>query len=132
VKKGIFAGVSCSPDSYTLISFIQTVKLQGGEKKMEKRPSVLRALEAKDPGFFKLVTDVMKAATSEGALDTMTKTLISLALDAAGGHAEGVKGIAERARKMGISEMEIAETVRLAFLVGGFPGLVTGLNAFPE
>jgi alkylhydroperoxidase/carboxymuconolactone decarboxylase family protein YurZ len=99
---------------------------------MEKRPSVLRALEEKDPEFFKLVTDVMKAATSEGALDAKTKTLISLALDAAGGHVEGVKGIAERARKMGISEMEIAETVRLAFLVGGFPGLVTGLNAFPE
>jgi alkylhydroperoxidase/carboxymuconolactone decarboxylase family protein YurZ len=42
----------------------------------------------------------------------------------AGGHVAGVKGIAERAREMGISEMEIAETLRLMFLVGGFPGLV--------
>jgi len=97
---------------------------------MTDLPPILRILEKKDPEFLEIVNKVMALATSEGALDEKTKTLISLALDAAGGHADGVKAISERAHKMGISDKEIAETIRLAFFVGGFPGLITGLNAF--
>lgn len=95
-------------------------------------PPILDVLKEKDPEFLEIVKKVMTSATSEGALDVKTKTLISLELDAAGGHEDGVKAISERARKMGISDKEIAETIRLAFLVGGFPGLITGLNAFIE
>jgi len=99
---------------------------------MANLPPILRVLKEKDPEFLEMVEKVMVSATSEGVLDTKTKTLISLALDAAGGHSDGVKAISDRARKMGISDKEIAETIRLAFLVGGFPGLITGLNAFLE
>lgn len=99
---------------------------------MADLPPILKLLEKKDPEFLEIVKKVMASATSEGVLDAKTKTLISLALDAAGGHIDGVKAISEKARKMGISDKEIAETIRLAFLVGGFPGLITGLNAFIE
>ena len=33
---------------------------------------------------------------------------------------------------MGVSDDEIAETVAVAFLMGGMPGLVTGANAFRD
>ena len=40
--------------------------------------------------------------------------------------------IAKRARALGASENEIAETLAVAFLMGGLPGLVTGTNAFKD
>jgi len=42
------------------------------------------------------------------------------------------KSAFNRARSLGVTEPEIAETVRVAFLMGGMPGLVTGCNAFPQ
>ena len=50
--------------------------------------------------------------------------------DAILGHPEGVRAIADRARAQGATEQEIAETVRMAFLCAGMPGLVTGTYAF--
>jgi alkylhydroperoxidase/carboxymuconolactone decarboxylase family protein YurZ len=38
---------------------------------------------------------------------------------------------AEVARNIGASEEEIRETVRLAFVLGGLPGLSAATNAFP-
>ena len=46
------------------------------------------------------------------------------------GHDDGVKNIANRARAVGATEAEIAETVGVAFVMGGTPALVTGSNAF--
>lgn len=99
---------------------------------MGEVPQFLRALEEHDPEFFKLVSSVMELATSEGALDPKTKTLIILAIDAAGSQTEGVRALARRARALGASEGEISEAIRLAFLGAGVPGLVTGLAAFEE
>ena len=48
------------------------------------------------------------------------------------GHDGGVTTIANRARAAGASEEEIAETVGVAFLMGGLPALVTGSNAFKK
>jgi alkylhydroperoxidase/carboxymuconolactone decarboxylase family protein YurZ len=92
----------------------------------------MEELEKHDPEFCELVNAVMNKAQQAGALDQRTKTLITLALDAAGGHPEGVKALAGRARSLGVTEAEIIETVRLAFLCSGIPGLVTGLSAFYE
>jgi alkylhydroperoxidase/carboxymuconolactone decarboxylase family protein YurZ len=55
---------------------------------------------------------------------------MSMLADAILGHGDGVRAIAARARAQGASEEEIAETVRMAFLTAGMPGLVTGTNAF--
>ena len=55
---------------------------------------------------------------------------MSMLGDAILGHPEGVKAIAEMARAQGATEQEIAETVRVAFLCAGMPGLVTGTYAF--
>jgi alkylhydroperoxidase/carboxymuconolactone decarboxylase family protein YurZ len=99
---------------------------------MAQMPSFMEELKRRDPEFFKLVSAVMDKAQGRGALDQKTKTLITLALDAAGSHPEGVKALAARARSLGATEEEIIETIRLAFIGSGIPGLVTGLAAFQE
>jgi alkylhydroperoxidase/carboxymuconolactone decarboxylase family protein YurZ len=97
---------------------------------MRQVPVFLKALGEKDPQFAERVMEVMGMAFGGGALDAKTKTLMSLLGDAVLGHFEGVAALAARARQEGASEGEIAETVRMAFMVGGLPGLVTGLRAF--
>jgi alkylhydroperoxidase/carboxymuconolactone decarboxylase family protein YurZ len=89
-------------------------------------------LRKRDPEFFELVSALMAKTQQAGALDSKTKTLITLALDAAGSHPDGVRSLAARARAIGAKEEEIIETVRLAFLAAGIPGLVAGLAAFRQ
>jgi len=55
---------------------------------------------------------------------------MTMLCDALLGHDDGVKNIANRARAVGATEAEIAETVGVAFVMGGTPALVTGANAF--
>ena len=52
--------------------------------------------------------------------------------DALLAHEEGVKNIANRARAVGATEEEIAETVGVAFVMGGTPALVTAAKAFEK
>jgi len=52
--------------------------------------------------------------------------------DALLAHPDGVANIAKRARDLGASDAEIVETLAVAFLMGGLPGLNTGANAFRD
>lgn len=97
---------------------------------MAEVPVYLKPLDEKDPEFAQRVMDLLRVAQGDGALPAKTKTLMSLLGDAILGHPEGVAAIARRAREQGASEAEIAETVRMAFLAGGLPALITGLRAF--
>ena len=89
-------------------------------------------LEQNTPEFMKIVGDVQDAALPDGALSHKTKTLMTMLCDALLGHDGGVATIANRARAAGASEEEIAETVGIAFLMGGLPALVTASNAFKK
>ena len=84
------------------------------------------------PQLSKQVADLQNMIVAEGALSAKTKTLMMLMGDALLGHSEGVANLAKRARSQGASEAEIAETLAMAFLMGGLPGIVTGCNAFRE
>ncbi len=84
------------------------------------------------PELIKNVTGVRETVLAEGALSVKTKTLMMMLCDALLGHGDGVANIAKRARDLGASEAEIAETVAVAFMMGGMPGLVTGANAFRD
>ena len=99
---------------------------------MAQVPSYLKPLDQQDPEFAERLMDLMGMVNAGGALDTKTKTLMSLLGDAILGHGDGVAAIAGRARQQGASDQEIAETVRMAFLSGGLPALVTGLRAFKQ
>lgn len=82
------------------------------------------------PELLKQVTGLRETVLADGALSIKTKTLMMMLCDALLGHSDGVANIAKRARALGASENEIAETLAVAFLMGGMPGLVTGANAF--
>jgi len=89
-------------------------------------------LEKYSPELLKQVTGLQETVLADGALSVKTKTLMMMLCDALLAHSEGVANIAKRARALGASETEIAETLAVAFLMGGMPGLVTGANAFRD
>jgi alkylhydroperoxidase/carboxymuconolactone decarboxylase family protein YurZ len=84
------------------------------------------------PELFKHYTELQSKIMVDGALSAKTKTLMMLLCDALLSHPDGVAGLSKRARSLGATEREIGETLAIAFLMGGLPGLVTGANAFRE
>ena len=99
------------------------------EKSMVK-PFVGEILEKSDHELLEKMHSLQEFAGKDGALPVKVKTLMSMLVDAILGHPDGVKALADMARAQGATESEIAETVRVAFLSGGMPGLVTGTHAF--
>ncbi len=97
---------------------------------MQQKPSYVTSLETNDPKLLENVATLRDFALKEGALSAKVKTLMMMLCDSLLSHPNGVQAIASRARGMGASEEEIAETVQVAFLMGGLPALVTGCNAF--
>ena len=82
-------------------------------------PPFVMELEKNDPELFKVVSSLFDIAMGPGELDAKTKVLITLALDAYAGSEQGVAGLAASARSMGITEGQIAETLRIAYMVSG-------------
>ncbi len=97
---------------------------------MQQKPSYVATLEASDPDLLRGVAAMREFTLKDGALSTKVKTLMMMLCDSLLSHPDGVRAIAGRARGMGASEEEIAETLHVAFLMGGLPALVTGCNAF--
>ncbi len=84
------------------------------------------------PGLLKDVSGVREQIMADGALSQKVKTLMMMLGDAILGHDGGVTNLSKRAQALGASKEEVIETVGVAFLMGGMPGLVTGANAFRE
>ncbi len=84
------------------------------------------------PELLKQATGLQETVIGDGALSVKTKTLMMMLCDALLAHPEGVAHFAEQARALGASKNEISETLAMAFLMGGLPGLVTGTNAFQD
>ncbi len=98
----------------------------------QQPPPYAAALAANDPQMAELLATTREFVITDGALSAKTKTLMTMLCDALLAHENGVRVIADRARGLGATEAEIAETVRVAFLMGGLPALVTGVNAFRD
>ena len=98
----------------------------------QQRPTYQEALQKNDPKLLELLGNGRELIMSDGALSAKVKTLMTMLCDALLAHEHGVSAIADRARGLGATEEEIAETVRVAFLMGGLPALVTGANAFKD
>jgi alkylhydroperoxidase/carboxymuconolactone decarboxylase family protein YurZ len=96
---------------------------------MKQYPPFIQKLGTTDPELFQLVTKQHDMVMSPGAIDIKNKFLILLALDAYAG-SSGVKGISDVARKMGASEEEIAESLRIAYHVAGNKVLHCSMNAY--
>ncbi len=94
------------------------------------RGSWQAALEKNSPQIYQDVTSLRDHVLTEGALPLKVKVLMTMLCDALLAHSDGVANIANRARAAGATEEEIAETVGVAFVMGGTPALVTAANAF--
>ena len=96
------------------------------------QPAYMAALENSDPKMAEYLSVGREFIMTDGALPAKVKTLMTMVCDAILAHEDGVRIIANRARDMGATEEEIAEAVRVAFLFGGLPALVTACNAFKD
>ena len=74
------------------------------------------ALQKSAPELFKNTSSVRESIMAEGALSPKVKTLMTMLCDALLAHSSGVATIAGRARALGATEEEIAETLGVAFL----------------
>ena len=90
------------------------------------------ALQQNLPGLMKHVNELREEISADGVLPARSKTLMMLMGDALLGHSEGVASIARQARAAGVSDEEISETIKVAFMMGGLPALITGSNAFRD
>ena len=85
-----------------------------------------------DPDFVKYLEADLGFVMRDGAIPAKYKILMTMVIDALLAHDAGVATIAKRARASGASEDEIKEAVRIAYLYGGTPALVSALNAFKK
>lgn len=99
---------------------------------MSQGKGFMQQLTESDPEFLDLLKPLWSEVMKEGALDQKTKTLMILFFDATRGHKEAVKTLAAQARKQGVADEEIKETMRLAFLTSGITGISAGMTAFEE
>jgi alkylhydroperoxidase/carboxymuconolactone decarboxylase family protein YurZ len=98
---------------------------------MEKHyPLPIAELEKTDKQFCEAVKNVYDLATAPGELDAKTKILITLALDASLGAVAGVKVLATAARNMGVSDAQISEALRIAYVTAGMGTLAASKAAF--
>lgn len=88
------------------------------------------AIKERDPEFHGLVKRLEDLMHEESSLDSKTKLMISLAVDACTGAAEGVASIAGTLRKMGVTDQQIAEILRIVYFAKGNEVLVTSMAAF--
>ena len=87
----------------------------------QQTPPYAASLMANDPKMADMLAANREFILADGALSAKVKTLMTMLCDALLAHENGVSVIADRARAMGASEEEIAETIRVAFLMGGLP-----------
>ncbi|AFO57510.1 MULTISPECIES: carboxymuconolactone decarboxylase family protein [unclassified Natrinema] len=98
----------------------------------DAEPEFLTKLRTHDPDFADYVAAIARNADTDDALSAQTKTLITLALDAADGNTAGVNNLAAVARSQGVSEQELAETVKMIANQGGLGKLAVAAHALEE
>ncbi len=69
---------------------------------------------------------------ADGTLSKKVKLLIAMAFDAAHGAVGGVRGLALRAMKEGATKEEIAEVLRVAYVMTGVGAIYIGSQGLKE
>jgi len=95
-------------------------------------PMPIAEIEKIDKQLFEILKNAYDLAMAPGALDVKTKVLITLALDAFHGADAGVRALAATARKLGVTDAQIVETLRIAYITSGMGTLVASRSAFVE
>jgi alkylhydroperoxidase/carboxymuconolactone decarboxylase family protein YurZ len=104
--------------------------MQKNMPQSQELPHWQQVIYRHDPKLLELVLNTQNNVRKEGALDLKTKTLMMMLGDAFLARPHGVKALADRARNLGATEEEIAETCEVAYYMGGLAVLFPALNAF--
>ena len=88
----------------------------------------ITAIKEYDEKFYELLKSLQETIFEESALDIKTKLMISMAVDACMGAEEGVRSIAESLRRMGVTDAQIAEVLRISYFAKGNM-VITASNA---
>lgn len=96
---------------------------------VRKSPFII-ALENNDTELLGKLQDLHGLVLRDAALPKRVKILMMMLVDAILNHETGVAVLADQAREAGASEAEVRETVQVAYLMGGQPGLVAATRAF--
>lgn len=99
---------------------------------MSKGPAFITQLEKRDPQLFEIMSDLMAQVFVPGAIDVKTKLLISIACDAICGAKAGVENLSIQARKMGVTDDQINEALKVAFVSSCMQNLSSSSAAFPQ
>jgi alkylhydroperoxidase/carboxymuconolactone decarboxylase family protein YurZ len=92
----------------------------------------MSVLKEHDPQLYALVRQVRQHAMQDGAIPAKIKTLMALLCDAVRDRHEAARVLANVARAQGATDSEIAETLAVAYWIGGLHALNTGAEAFRQ
>ncbi len=95
-------------------------------------PEFIKELAERDPELFEMTQKLMKTVFTPGALDPKTKLLIAIATDAIRGASPGVENLAKQARKLGVTDAEISEALKVGYLNASMQFLSTAHAAFKK
>jgi len=87
-------------------------------------------LKQHDPELYELARETRRHVMADGALPAKIKLLMAMLCDAVRDRHAAVPGLADVARAQGATEAEIAETLAVAYWIGGVHALNTAAEAF--
>jgi len=99
---------------------------------MTRAPWFVQALEPYSPDLVQLAQSATGTLMKDGTLDVKTKSLIMLALEIADGNKAGTADLAGVCRRVGATDAEIADVVRVVYLQAGLGRLSASVSAFPN
>jgi len=89
-------------------------------------------LKEHDLELYRLAQQTRRHIMQDGALSAKTKTLMAMLCDAIRNRHTAVPVLADVARAQGATEAEIAETLAVAYWIGGVHALNAGAEAFRD
>jgi len=92
----------------------------------------IAAIKERDPEFYKVTKELQELVFTKSSLDQKTKLMISLAVDACEGSAQGVASVANALRELGVTDQEIAEVLRITYFAKGNSTLGVAMAAFAQ
>src|SRR6266702_5739379 len=99
-------------------SIVALTAQEEGHMAQATLPPWIQALQQRDPQFVESYMAQRERILRDGAIPAKYKILMTLIVDAIQSHPDGVANIANRARGVGASEVEIQEMVEVAYLFG--------------
>ncbi len=85
-----------------------------------------------DPKIVELMRTTDEWVFADGALSKKVKLLMAMAFDAAHGAVGGVRGLAKRAMDEGATKDEIAEALRVAYVMNGVGSIYIGSQGLKD